>query len=258
MGQTKNYVERDGTIYARITYRDSNGKRRQIWRHAENKTDAKEIAFKLEQELDRFGSESFEHEMTIAEYLDKWLETAKQTVSERTHHDYASLLKLYVRPMLGAKRLTKVRPLDVQVVVNEMVSKRLSPRTVRYAHMVLSRALKQAVRWNLTTSNPAAYAELPKYVRSEMQALSPAQAKAFLKKAAKDPFGLVFELAVVSGMRPQEYLGLQWSDVDLKTGIVTVRRSLVLRVKGGGWFFAEPKPPRSRRSIRLPNYLVRQ
>src|SRR5437667_10916427 len=112
MSQTKNYVERDGKIYARVTYRDSNGNRRQIWGHAENKTDAKEIAYKLEQELDRFGSESFDPEITIAEYLDKWLETAKQTESERTHHDYASLLKLYVRAMLRAKRLRKVQPLD--------------------------------------------------------------------------------------------------------------------------------------------------
>lgn len=258
MTQTKNYVERGGKIYARITYRDSTGKRRQIWRRAESKTDAKEISFKLEQDLDKFGSESFEHELTVAEYLDRWLETAKQTVSERTHNDYKNLLKLYVRPMLGEKRLTKVRPLEVQEVVNEMGNRKLSAKTVRYAHMVLSRAFKQAVRWNLMTSNPASFVELPKYVRPEMQALSPEQAKLFLKKAAKDEHGLVFEVALVSGMRPQEYLGLQWSDVDLKAGTAMVRRALVRRVKGGGWFFAEPKTPKSRRTIPLPFYLVRK
>jgi len=258
MAQTKNYVEREGKIYARITYRDSNNKRRQIWRRADSKTDAREKAFKLEQDLDTFGTESFEHELTLAEYLDRWLQTAKQTISERTHHDYTNLLKLYVRPLLGSMRLTKVRPLDVQAVVNTMGDQKLSPKTIRYALMVLSRAFKQAVRWNLATSNPASCVELPKYVRPEMQALSPEQAKVFLKKAAKDEHGLLFELALVSGMRPQEYLGLQWSDVDFAAGTVMVRRSLVRRVKGGGWFFGEPKTPKSRRTIPLPLYLVRK
>jgi integrase len=58
-------------------------------------------------------------------------------------------------------------------------------------------------------------------------------------------------------MRPEEYLGLQWKDVDLKRGTATVCRTVVWRT-GGGWYFGEPKTARSRRTIPLPPSLVRQ
>jgi integrase len=56
-------------------------------------------------------------------------------------------------------------------------------------------------------------------------------------------------------MRPEEYLALKWSDVDLQAGNATVQRTLVWR-KGGGWYFGEPKTSRSRRTIPLPRTLV--
>ena len=59
-------------------------------------------------------------------------------------------------------------------------------------------------------------------------------------------------------MRPEEYLGLQWKDVELEKGTVTVQRTLVWRRKGGGWYFSEPKTARSRRTIPLPVSLVQR
>src|SRR5712692_5433029 len=199
MKQTRRYVERDGKIYARISYTDSAGKRRQIWRRAHSKSDAKDISNNLSRQLDESGSESFEHELTLSQYLDRWLETARQKVSERSYVSYESLLSLYIRPALGKKRLAKLRPLDIQEVVNGMKQRGLSSRTVRYVHTVFSSALKQAVRWALITTNPAQFVELPKRVRNEMQALSPEQARVFLAKAATDEHGLLFEVAVITG-----------------------------------------------------------
>src|SRR5260370_431167 len=129
--KTKNYVERNKKIYARVTYRDSAGRRRQIWRRVTTKTAAQEKARKLVQDLDEFGVESFEHDLTLGKYLDRWLKSAKKKLSERTYGDYESLLDLYVRPVLGKKRLNKLRPLDFQAVVDSMTEKDLSPRTVR-------------------------------------------------------------------------------------------------------------------------------
>ena len=67
---------------------------------------------------------------------------------------------------------------------------------------------------------------------------------------------VLFAFALTTGMRPEEYLGLQWKDVDLERGTVTVRRALVWREKGG-WYFGEPKTARSRRAIPLPASTVR-
>jgi integrase len=212
------------------------------------------------QELDEFGVESFEHNLTLGKYLDRWLKSAKKKVSERTYGSYESLLTSYVRPVLGKKKLSKLRPLDFQAVVDSMNDKNLSPRTVRYAHTVVSSAMKQAVRWKIMTSNPAQFVELPKNIRKEMQALSVEQAKKFLKKAEADEYGLLFELALVTGMRPEEYLALQWDDLDFHRDILSINRALVRKRKVGkeekGWYFAEPKTKQSRRTIPLADYLM--
>jgi integrase len=138
-----------------------------------------------------------------------------------------------------------------------MLERKLSARTVRGAHVVLSSALKQAVRWRMLPLNPAQSVELPKRTRREMKALSPGEAKAFLEAAKEDPHGLVFAFGLVTGMRPEEYLGLQWKDIDLHRGTATVQRTLCWRrQKGGGWYFGEPKTSQSRRTVPLPISIV--
>lgn len=198
--------------------------------------------------------------MTVGQYLDDWLaNAAKAKVSERTYNDYTDLLKRYVRPMLADWKLADVEPLHIQKLYTQLQEKGLSPRTVRYTHTVLSSALKQAIKWRLLVTNPALAVELPRQDRKEMQSLSPEAAAKFLKKAVADRYGVMFAFALVTGMRPEEYLALQWKDVDLNSGIAIVQRTLVWReTKGsGGWYFGEPKTARSRRSIPLPISIVR-
>jgi len=112
--------------------------------------------------------------------------------------------------------------------------------------------------FQLLTSNPARDLKLPKRVGKEMKSLSPDSAQRFLKECAKDAHGLLFEFAIVTGMRPGEYLGLRWSDVDLKENKVSIQQTLVRHRKGGGFEFAPPKTPKSRRTIPIPSYLKSQ
>lgn len=138
-----------------------------------------------------------------------------------------------------------------------MQQRGLSSRTVRYTHAVLTSALKQAVKWLMLSQNPAALVDLPKLGRKEMKALSAQEAARFLGAASKDRWAVIFAIALTTGMRPEEYLALQWKDIDLKKGLVTVQRALVWRSKGRGWVFTEPKTPKSRRNIPLPASIVR-
>jgi integrase len=251
----KRYVEKDGKIYARITYTDSTGKERQIWRRAESKSDAKELAKELERQL-KEGPETFEHKGNLDEYLDKWLESCKKKVGGRTYQDYVNILRLHIRPALGKKKLSTLRPLQIQDLVNKLQEKGLAARSVRHAHAILYRALQQAVKWRILTSNPAALINLPKQVKKEMKAFSPEEARKFLKACADDKYGLVFELALISGMRPEEYLALQWSDLDFQQNTVTIQRVVVWERWTKAVYFAEPKTNKSRRTIPLPSYLM--
>ena len=252
------YVERNGKIYARVTYTGEDGKRRQVWRRAESKSEAKELAKELIHDLDEYGETVLTGDrITLDQYLDHWLRAAaKPRLRERTYTDYDEMLTRYVRPVIGRKVLSNVRPLDIQSLYSDMLERDLSARTVRYAHAILTSALKQAVRWRMLTQNPASLVELPKQSRKEMQALSLDDAERFLKAASEDRYGMLFALALSTGMRPEEYLGLQWKDVDLKTGFVVVQRTLTWRRKGGGYYFDEPKTARSRRTIPLPAGLL--
>jgi integrase len=106
--------------------------------------------------------------------------------------------------------------------------------------------------------NPCGSVELPRKVSQEMQSLTPIEAARFLAEAASDRWVALFVLALATGLRPSEYFGLKWSDVDLEQGFVTVQRSLIWRsYRSGDWYFGEPKTPRSRRRIPLPDSVVR-
>ena len=117
-------------------------------------------------------------------------------------------------------------------------------------------ALKQAVRWGLLQRNPAELADLPKADRKERRVLSPAEARQFIEACEGAEHGLVFHFALLTGMRPEGYLALQWSDLDLERRTAQVRRAVV-RQKGG-WRFKEPKTSRSRRSVALPADLIQK
>lgn len=197
--------------------------------------------------------------MTIDTYFDRWLESAvKPRVRESTYDDYSFLLARYVRPLLGKRMLSDVRLLDIQKLYREMSDHReLSARTVRMLHAVLSSAMKQAVKWQLLAANPCGLADLPRRERKEMGALNQEQAARFLAVASEDDdHGTLFAFALSTGMRPAEYLGLRWKEVDLTKGTVSVQRTVVWR-KGGGWYFSEPKTRQSRRTIPLPASVVR-
>lgn len=194
---------------------------------------------------------------SVHEYLNRWLrDAARPRVSRRTADGYAGLIDRYLLPPLGHKRLDKLQPLDIQTVYGQMQERGLSARVVRHAHSVLHNALKQAVKWGLLSRNPSDLAELPKVPHKERRVLSPGEAQDFLKAASVMPHGLIFEFALISGMRPEEYLALQWSDVDFERGTAQVRRALVWHKKS--WSFEEPKTARSRRTVYLPAALLQK
>jgi integrase len=189
-------------------------------------------------------------EITLNEFLDRWFETAaKPKLREKSYRSYEGLLQRYIRPMLGERILSAITPLDVQAACQQMIDRRLSPRTVRYAHSVFRSAMRQAVRWRLLIQDPTEGAQLPRLGRREMRVLNGEQCRILLEAALKTHYGPVFAVALTTGMRPSEYLALQWSDIDWDRGTVSVVRTLE-KVKGS-WRFADTKRDRSRRVIKL-------
>lgn len=187
--------------------------------------------------------------ITVGEYLERWLnDSAKGSVRASTHVSYEGQLRRYVVPVLGNVKLKKLTAAHVQGLYRSMQDSGLSPRTVRYAHAVLRRALKQAMRWGMIPRNPCDDADPPKAGRDEMKPLDREQARQLISVARSDGDRLeaLWLLALHTGMRPGELLGLKWEDVDLEARTLLVRRTLSPQ-----GVFAAPKTARSRRRIDL-------
>ena len=248
----------ENTWYIRIFLgRDANGKRKYFNKtiHGTKKEAQKYLTAKTrEKDLGVFVEPAL---MPLNEFLNRWLEEiAVNKLRARTFENYESLLNCHVRKILGAKRLSDIQAYEVQKLYNDMKKAKYSPKTIRHVHNVLSSAFKQAVRWKMLMQNPCEFSELPRMEKVEMMYFTPKETAKFLEAAKDDKFFPAFLLAIETGMRPEEYLGLQWKDVNFENKSLSVRRALVVK-KGGGFIFTEPKTKKSRRSIPISNTLIK-
>jgi integrase len=169
--------------------------------------------------------------LTLGEYLDRWLEASvRGSVWHTTYRDYAGHVRNHIAPELGRLKVAKLTSPHVQALYRKKLDSGLSPRTVNYIHATLHKALEQAVRWRLVPYNVSDGATKPRQERRETLALTLEQVFAFLKVAreAQDRFEALYVVAVFTGMRPGELLGLRWSDLVLNgpKPEARVRRSL--------------------------------
>lgn len=192
----------------------------------------------------------------LTEYMKKWLEeVAKPRVRENTFESYRSIFENYITNYLGTLKISEIQAYQVQKFYNQLEKKGLSSRTIRYTHTILSSALKQAVKWKILFQNPCDLCDLPKLVKKEKRVLNPDQARIFWNEAKQSKWFPLFILVIETGLRPSEYLGLQWKDLDFGKQTLSVRRTVVEREKGG-FYFGETKTAKSRRNIPLSDDVI--
>lgn len=190
--------------------------------------------------------------LTVGDYLDLWLrDSVQDTVRLTTYQGYERVVRLHIKPALGRIKLDNLTPVHVRSLYRERLEAGLAPRMVQLVHTILHKALKQAVNDDLIPRNVTEAVKAPRPVNKEMKPLSPDQARTLLEAARGERLEALYALAVTTGMRQGEILGLKWEDLDLEAGTLQVRRTLSTAM-GGGVRFGPPKTARSRRSIRVP------
>lgn len=152
--------------------------------------------------------------------------------------------------MLGRILLKDLRPDQVQKLYTDKLAGGTSPRTTRLIHAVLHRALNHALKLGLVVRNVSNAATLPKVPRKEMKTLDDYQVRHLIQVAEGTRFQTLFWIAVTTGLRKGEILGLKWHDLDWNTGRIQIQRQ-VQRRKGEGLVFCEPKSASGRRVITL-------
>jgi integrase len=171
---------------------------------------------KLLEELDAglaYDSEG----LTVERYMDRWLESIHDKVRPGTFKPYEAITRLHIKPTLGSTKLEKLSALQLENFYRQKLNEGLSARRVRYIHVTVRKALKDAVRLQLLSRNVADAAIPQRPVKQEIEPLTQEQMRSLLDAARGDKLECLNVLAITTGMRQGELLGLQWKDIDLDT-----------------------------------------
>ncbi|MFI2349364.1 tyrosine-type recombinase/integrase [Streptomyces sp. NPDC019443] len=188
---------------------------------------------------------------TVNAYLTYWLDgVAVHHLRENTHTRYAGLRT--TRQCCTQERDSNRRRC---CAIGQCCEKRLSPLTVTYVHAVLKSALEHAVREDELPRNVARNVKTATPRPRRFQPLTAAEARQFLQAANSDRLHALYELALRTGLRKGELLGLHWEDLELDSGTATIHRSLQ-RTRTGGLTLLHTKTRASERRIALPTECI--
>ena len=189
---------------------------------------------------------------TVAAFIDQWLAAAG--LKPTTEESYRNNLRAHVLPIIGELRLDQVTASHVAQVIATCRAQGKSSRTAQYAYTLTRRLLQVATDWNLIPVNPAVQVKRPPAQPRERIVWSVAQTSAFVTycQEASGLWGDLFLVALLSGLRLGELLGLEWRDADWDRGCITVRQTVV-ELKGPVWVTQTPKTRSSIRTVTLPS-----
>ena len=244
-GKTYTYYE------ARYTAGFDPGTGKQIQRSITDKS-KKVVAQKLRAAMADLDAGTYKApcKMTVAQWLDIWVAEYLNSVKPLTKHNYNKQVQKHFKPALGAVRLDALDTHTIQRFYNSLTASGLSPKTVKNLHGILHCALQQAIACDYLSRNPADACKLPKVTKPEIKPLEPAEIARLLKEAEQDDYCNLFIVAMFTGMRQGELLGLAWECVDFNSGIITVKQQL--QCKDGNYFLETPKSGKNRTILPAP------
>jgi|SRR6516225_2912167 integrase len=166
----------------------------------------------------------------------------------RVARRYQSGSGSHLLPYFGKRKLTEIRPLDVQVFLNQKANK-YTRSGLQHMKATLSRMFSDAVAWGYLRENPVRNVKLPHARLTPPQPYLTAEQVRSLVFKLREPYRTITLTAVLTGLRPSELFGLRWSDLDFKRQTVQINRSYYMGE------FGMPKTNRSRRTLLMPPVL---
>lgn len=192
---------------------------------------------------------------TVEQFLTEWLLLKENNLRPKTSQDYHRVLNKYVYPEFKGLRLTDLTPRYINLFYHSLIEKQVGFRTIRYLNSILRVALKDAIHQGLIHSNPTEGAILPRWNKKEMRALDQNEVQRFLACAKPSRFYYFYYLAIITGMRLGELMGLKWEDIDFQNMTISVCRQ-AQDIRGRGIIFSTPKTRSGIRKIRIQQHTL--
>ena len=212
------------------------------YRYARDEATAKQKLYKL-----LAGAEEAKPEnITVVKHFDDYLKLVQTNLKPRTFKRYREAVDAHLKPAFGKQKLHTLDAQKIERVYAKKLEQGLSPASVQLLHAVLSASLKRAIRLKLIQHNPCKDVQTPRVEREEVEVFDPSEVRSLLSAAKYDRLEALWVLALTTGLREGELLGLQSYDLDLRAGTLRISRTVYNGVVG------TPKSKRSRRTITLP------
>ncbi|GED34173.1 site-specific integrase [Brevibacillus centrosporus] len=212
--------------YFEINYSDGGKYKKKKRRGFKTKKEAEAAMTEMQNELNK-GTYVEPSKMLYASFMADWLKDKQTKVQRRTLETYSGLVNNHILPVLGHIELSKLTPRQIQDLYNTLFETgRLSDENIQKVHTIINDSLNKAVGWEMVAKNVASVLDRPKARKKEMEVWEVDEAHTFLKVAEKDRYYVAFLLALTTGMRQGEILGLRWKDVNLDTGVISITQTL--------------------------------
>lgn len=252
----------DGRWEGRVTvgYDPMTGKQKRKSVYGRTKSEVRKKLSAIIDEVDE-GTYQDVKRMKVNQWLDIWLDEFCGDKKPLSMQKYRGTLNQDVRPYIGEKYLDKLTTMDIQRLYNYLSNPKtgrgLNPKTVKDVHSMLRRSLEIAIRNGLIKENPCNGTILPRIPKVDVNPLTNEQIQDFLEITGEDPiYGAFYQVALFTGMRKSEVLGLTWDNVDFNHGILCIQKQLQqLTEKNGGYQFTSLKNNKVR-SIRPAPYVM--
>ena len=215
--------------------------------------------------------------LKFAEFVDVWKrDYGSKELAPSTYKRYCRMLETRLLPYFGHLYINKIKPTDIMKFYDllekdtQLVRKKgnngsktkkpLSGKTILEHHRLLRAMLHKAVYWQLIVANPAERVQPPKARKPKRKSYDDEQTKILLENLELLPsedtkYKVAIILTVFTGVRLGELMGLEWTDVDFKNGIISINRSSQY-LSDMGVFTKVPKTESSIREIAIPEFII--
>lgn len=220
--------EKRGTWYFVVEAgKDEKGKRKQVFKRGfKTETEAKREMRKVALQIDE-NTYVKPTNRTLAEFFPEWLQSKSIKLRKHTLEVYTGHVNKHITPRLGRFELLKITTAQIERFYIDLAKEAdLSPRTILDIHKIVKSAFEAAVKRKYVSNNPVKDAETPKVDKKEMTVWGVQEANMFLKVAREHRLYPAFLLALTTGMRQSEILGLRWKDIDFENETLSVRQTL--------------------------------
>ncbi|WP_409174825.1 tyrosine-type recombinase/integrase [Brevibacillus fortis] len=212
--------------YFAINYKENGKYKKMLRRGFKTKKEAEAAMVEAQNALNK-GTFLEPSKTSYSVFMCSWLEDKKTTVKGRTLEFYTFLVNRYILPNIGEIELAKISPRDIQSLYNKLKEGgNLSDENIRKVHTIINDSLNKAFRWEMIAKNPAALVDPPKVSKKEIEVWTEEEIQKFLSAAKDSRYYCAFLLALTTGMRQGEILGLRWKDIDEDNRTISIVQTL--------------------------------